>query len=107
VLDSHLYPVAETLTIYFVDEVPALTGLLVTIKYSTSLLTGSSGFYRTSYVMNGVTRYLGATQFESTNARYAFPHYDEPGYKVPIELKITHFDGYKAIANMPETEANK
>lgn len=99
VLDYSLQTAADSLTIYFMNELPAGTQIYVDIKYSTRLLTGSTGFYRTSYSQAGFTKYLAATQFQPSSARYAFPHYDEPGYKTPFELSITHHQSFHAIAN--------
>lgn len=99
VLDYSLQTAADSITIYFMKELPAGTQIYVTIKYSTRLLTGSTGFYRTTYIQGADIKYLAATQFQPTSARYAFPHYDEPGYKTPFELSITHDESYHAIAN--------
>lgn len=99
VLDYSQQTAADSLTIYFISEQPAGTQIYVEIKYSTNLLTGSTGFYRTTYTQAGVTKYLATTQFQPTSARYAFPHYDEPGYKTPFELSITHHESFHAIAN--------
>lgn len=76
VLNYNLQAAADTITIYFMDTLEADAQISVDIKYSTSLLTSSTGFYRTSYVQNGTTKYLAATQFQPTSARYSFPCYD-------------------------------
>ncbi|XP_070509761.1 aminopeptidase N-like [Chironomus tepperi] len=99
VLDFSIQTAGDSLTIYFLDTLSAGTKITVNIKYSANLLTASTGFYRTSYVENGQTRYLATTQFQPTGARYAFPNYDEPGFKTPFELSITHDKSYSAIAN--------
>lgn len=98
-IEYHLYPEADTLTIYFVDFVVPNDELTIHIKYSTNLVEGATGFYQTSYTINGEVRYLGATQFESTGGRYCFPHYDEPGLKATFDLSITHATVHTAIAN--------
>jgi cytosol alanyl aminopeptidase len=41
------------------------------------------------------------TQFEATDARQAFPCFDEPGYKVPWRLQIRTRAGLTALANTP------
>jgi alanyl aminopeptidase len=43
------------------------------------------------------------TQFEPTDARRMMPCFDEPGFKVPFELKVTTPKGNLAVANAEET----
>ena len=60
------------------------------------------GFYRSLYVAaDGSKRWLGATQFEATNARRAFPCFDEPALKATFEVTILVPEGRTAISNMP------
>lgn len=99
VLEHELYPAADTLIIYFYDELQAASEVVVHVKYSTQMPTFGSGFYQTTYTMNNQVRYLGVTQFQPSGARYTFPHYDEPEYKAVFELSITHHPTYTAIAN--------
>ncbi|HSC18147.1 MAG TPA: M1 family metallopeptidase [Rhizomicrobium sp.] len=41
------------------------------------------------------------TQFENTDARRAFPSFDEPGFKTPFDVTVTAPSGEKVIANTP------
>ena len=39
------------------------------------------GLYRSTYKVDGETRIMATTQFEATDARRAFPCWDEPAMK--------------------------
>lgn len=47
------------------------------------------------------------TQFESTDARRAFPCFDEPGFKTPFTLSLQVPEGQLAFANTPEVSSKK
>ncbi|MCA2978582.1 MAG: M1 family peptidase, partial [Myxococcaceae bacterium] len=42
------------------------------------------------------------TSFEPIDARRAFPHFDEPAFKVPWEVSLVVKPGHAALANTPE-----
>lgn len=93
---------SEVLTILLLNELMVGGVYVLEIDYTANLQTNNSGFYRSQYVTNeGTTRYLGATQFEATGARNAFPCYDEPKYRAVFNVKITHDASYNALSNMP------
>ena len=64
-----------------------------------------AGFYRSRYTMaDGKTGYMAATQFESTDARRAFPCWDEPAAKATFQLSLVVPDGLAAVSNTPIVE---
>jgi puromycin-sensitive aminopeptidase len=63
------------------------------------------GFYRSQYTdANGDTRYLAATQFEATDARRAFPCWDEPERKASFEVILLIPEDMVAVSNTPVVE---
>ncbi|EFA82031.1 puromycin-sensitive aminopeptidase-like protein [Heterostelium album PN500] len=74
------------------------------ITYSGILNDKLKGFYRSKYVVNGEDRYIGTTQFEATDARRAFPCFDEPSLKAVFDIKITVPNHLTALSNMRDTE---
>lgn len=57
------------------------------------------GFYRSEYVENGQTKWIATTQFESTDARQAFPCFDEPNFKATYDVTLIHDSKYSALSN--------
>ncbi|HEX9893385.1 MAG TPA: hypothetical protein VGA78_05645, partial [Gemmatimonadales bacterium] len=58
------------------------------------------GFYRVNYQEpDGQSAVLAATQFESTDARRAFPCWDEPSFKAVFSLTLTIDPQLTAVAN--------
>ncbi len=58
------------------------------------------GFYRSSYKdQSGATRTLAATQFEATDARRAFPCWDEPAFKAVFATTLVIDPALNAVSN--------
>ena len=58
------------------------------------------GFYRSSYKdAAGVAHTIAATQFEATDARRAFPCWDEPAAKAVFGVTLVVPEGLAAISN--------
>ncbi|XP_071495550.1 aminopeptidase Ey-like [Diadema antillarum] len=74
-----------------------------TIDFSAPLIDGGLfGLYKSSYkTATGETRYLAATFFAPTNARKAFPCFDEPAMKATFNITVIHQSGFTALSNMP------
>ncbi len=63
------------------------------------------GFYRSEYQDNeGQTRHLATTQFEATDARRAFPCWDEPARKAIFDVTLIFDDTLQAVSNTPIVE---
>ncbi|XP_065372517.1 aminopeptidase N-like [Calliphora vicina] len=74
----------------------------LSLTYSSELREDKVGFYMSTYKdAKGNDHYLATTQFESINARYAFPCYDEPAKRANFTITINHSPAYSAISNMP------
>jgi puromycin-sensitive aminopeptidase len=57
------------------------------------------GFYRSRYVIDGKTKHLATTQFEATDARRAFPCFDEPAAKAIFDVSLIIPGNHTAISN--------
>ncbi|KAH3667298.1 hypothetical protein OGAPHI_002947 [Ogataea philodendri] len=74
------------------------------IKFIGELNDQLAGFYRSSYTENGETKYLATTQFEATDARRAFPSFDEPNLKATFSITLTAEKHYTFLSNMDVKE---
>ncbi|MCW5837437.1 MAG: M1 family metallopeptidase, partial [Labilithrix sp.] len=90
--------VPEELVLAFPRPLPPGRALLV-LEYDAPFDDSLSGLYR---LKDGGSSYA-FTQFEPTDARRAFPCFDEPGFKVPFDLTVTVPRSMIAVANAPET----
>lgn len=57
------------------------------------------GFYRSRYEIDGVTKHIATTQFEATDARRAFPCFDEPAQKAIFDVHLVIPGDHIAISN--------
>ena len=57
------------------------------------------GFYKSKYELNGITKHIATTQFEATDARRAFPCFDEPAHKSVFEVSLIIPGSHTAISN--------
>jgi len=81
----------------------------VYVKFETDQTRGSYfsyGFYhRVCSDAAGDENQCWYTQFESTNARNAFPCLDEPGLKATFDVQVGRNDEYHSLSNMPLVES--
>lgn len=82
----------------FAQPLPAGAATLV-FDYDGAFGDGASGLYR----IKVADRYYSWTQFESIDARAAFPSFDEPGFKTPFTIQVIAKKGDTVVSNAPET----
>ena len=89
----------EQATLGFAETVPAGRYEL-RIQFSGILNDKLHGFYRSTYKdANGKEKRLASTQFESTDARRAFPCWDEPAFKAVYQVTLVVDEKLTAISN--------
>ena len=78
----------ETVTLKLEHELPAGPARLE-FKFTGELNDRLRGFYRSHYRdVDGNEQYLATTQFEATDARRAFPCWDEPSLKATFDVTL-------------------
>ncbi len=79
----------------------------LSIEFSGILNDQLRGFYRCQYTdADGVSQNMAATQFEATDARRAFPCWDEPAVKATFQLTLRIPSELAAVSNtMPDSES--
>ncbi len=94
---------AETVTLSFGNNIPKGKAK-INIKFAGILNDKMRGFYRSRYEHNGKTYHMGVTQFESTDARRAFPCFDEPALKATFDVSLRIPTDRTVISNTLEEE---
>ncbi len=70
------------------------------IRFGGTLNDKLRGFYRSTYKdPSGVSRTMAATQFEATDARRAFPCWDEPAFKAVFAVTLAIDPSLTAVSN--------
>ncbi len=92
----------ETATFAFSTPLP-VGKATVSIDFSGVLNDQLRGFYRSTYVdSDGRTHTIATTQMAPTDARRAFPCWDEPAYKATFHVTLVIADGLTAFSNTSE-----
>ena len=89
----------ETVTFKFEKDVPSGESEL-SIVFEGTLNDQLRGFYRSQYTNpEGEQKYLATTQFEATDARRAFPCWDDPAIKATFDVTLVVPNDLVAISN--------
>jgi puromycin-sensitive aminopeptidase len=93
----------ETATFVFERDLPVGPAVLE-VAFTGVLNDMLVGFYRSTYVdPQGVTHTIATTQFENSDARRAFPCWDEPSFKSTYQVNLTVPSELAAYSNSPVT----
>ena len=84
----------------FAKPLPAGAATLV-FDYDAAFGDSASGMFRVKVA----DKYYAWTQFESIDARAAFPGFDEPGFKTPFTVSVMAKAGDVVVTNSPEASA--
>ncbi|XP_057331888.1 aminopeptidase N [Microplitis mediator] len=83
------------------ETLKAGTQYVVYLKFIGYLNDYLQGFYRSSYTAGNQTRWIATTQFQATDARRAFPCFDEPALKAKFQISIARPTNMTSVSNMP------
>ena len=86
--------------ISFAEPIPAGKATLV-FAYDAAFADGPVGMFR----VNVDGEWYSWTQFQSIDARAAFPSFDQPGFKTPFTVTVRTAPNLMAISNAPESGA--
>ena len=90
----------ETVTLGFDEELSSGEARLH-LKFTGELNDKLRGFYRSKYTdSDGTEKYLATTQLEATDARRAFPCWDEPAIKATFKVTLIIPSELVAVSNM-------
>ena len=91
----------DTERVHLSDGAPIPAGEHILIIAFRGILNDKlHGFYRSSFEdKNGEEHVIATTQFEATDARRAFPCWDEPEYKAVFSIRLVVDDHLLAISN--------
>uniref|UniRef100_A0A6Q2YEI1 Aminopeptidase n=1 Tax=Esox lucius TaxID=8010 RepID=A0A6Q2YEI1_ESOLU len=69
-------------------------------KFVGELANDLGGFYRSEYEEDGIEKVVATTQMQPTDARKAFPCFDEPAMKAVFHITLLHPVGTIALSNV-------
>jgi aminopeptidase N len=107
----------QRVTLAFEEDIPAAQNTTLNIKFQGTINNSMVGFYRSKYKpavtpassvpMDGEHHVMFSTQFESCDARRAFPCFDEPNLKATFDFGIEIPSDQIALSNMPMKKIDK
>jgi aminopeptidase N len=107
----------QRVTLSFPEEIPLSEKAVIVLSFQGTINNDMAGFYRSKYKptvtpapsvpKDGEHHVMLSTQFESCDARRAFPCFDEPNLKATFDFQIEFPEDQVALSNMPEKAVKK
>ncbi|KAJ2407862.1 hypothetical protein J3F80_002514 [Coemansia sp. RSA 2526] len=95
----------ETAHLHFEQPLAAGSNATLFVSFHGVLNDLMVGFYRSKYKdAQGAEKFMATTQFEPTDARRAFPCWDEPMQKATFGVTLRVSEGLTALSNMDVAE---
>lgn len=92
---------SEQVTFSFATALPANSRVSLSIEFTSHINDKLAGFYRSAYTgKDGQKKWMAVTQFEATDARRAFPCWDEPNKKSTFHITMEVDSSLVALSNM-------
>ncbi|XP_062942906.1 endoplasmic reticulum aminopeptidase 2 [Cynocephalus volans] len=102
------YPAHQQIALLVPEKLMTDLRYYVAIDFQAKLADGFEGFYKSRYrTLGGETRIIAVTDFEPTQARMAFPCFDEPSFKANFSIKIRRESRHIALSNMPKIKTTE
>ncbi|KAL9104446.1 MAG: hypothetical protein Q9163_000598 [Psora crenata] len=105
---------AQRVILEFPNDIAATKSAILEITFTGFINIDMAGFYRSKYKpavpavpsvpVEGEHHLMFSTQFESCDARRAFPCFDEPNLKASFDVSLEIPEGLTALSNMPEKD---
>ncbi|KAL1989166.1 hypothetical protein VTN96DRAFT_3713 [Rasamsonia emersonii] len=91
----------QVTTVRFAETIPAGSKAQLKHTFTGYLNDNMAGFYRSSYkTKDGEKKYIASTQMEPTDARRAFPCFDEPALKAEFTVTLIADKHMTCLSNM-------
>ncbi|KAF2832170.1 hypothetical protein CC86DRAFT_400942 [Ophiobolus disseminans] len=92
---------SQTTKVSFDQTISKGSKAKLTMTFTGTLNDNMAGFYRSSFkAEDGSTTYMATTQMEPTDARRAFPCFDEPALKAKFTVTLIADDKMTCLSNM-------
>uniref|UniRef100_A0A8C1Q8Z1 Aminopeptidase n=1 Tax=Cyprinus carpio TaxID=7962 RepID=A0A8C1Q8Z1_CYPCA len=89
----------QYMAIHLKEELTAGESYELYTEFLGELSDDLGGFYRSEYYENGVKKVVATTQMQATDARKAFPCFDEPAMKAVFHITLYHDPATVALSN--------